>query len=76
MNTYYTQECPTCGRNLRVRVEYLGKKVACQHCGGKFAAHEPGSAEDDPNKSSNALLQRADELLESAHASGIGLRGA
>ena len=23
--TYFVQECPTCGRSLQVRVEYLGK---------------------------------------------------
>ncbi|MEM1305542.1 MAG: response regulator [Planctomycetota bacterium] len=75
MNIYFTQECPTCGRNLRVRVEYLGKKVACQHCGAKFAACEPGSPEADAPHAGESLLKRADELLESAEASGIGVRG-
>ena len=25
--TYFVQECPTCGRDLEIRVEYLGKRV-------------------------------------------------
>ena len=75
MNTYFVQECPTCGRNLRVRVEYLGKRVVCQHCGAKFHACEPGSPEADPATSSDSLLRRAEQLLETAEASGIGVRG-
>ncbi len=36
--TYFLQTCPTCGRASQVRVEYLGTKVSCRHCGGTFAA--------------------------------------
>lgn len=71
-NLYYVQECPTCGRNLQVRVEYLGKRVACQHCQARFVACEPGSAEDSVAYESS-LLHRAEQLLNSAEASGIGL---
>lgn len=74
-STYFVQECPTCGRNLQVRVEYLGKQVLCQHCGARFEACEPGSATYPPSNSSLSLLQRADELLQSSGASGIGVRG-
>lgn len=74
-STYFVQECPTCGRNLQVRVEYLGKQVLCQHCGARFEACEPGTASYPPSSSSLSLLQRADELLQSASASGIGARG-
>lgn len=65
-STYYVQECPTCGRSLQVRVEYLGKQVVCQHCSAQFSASEPGSAEYPPMDSSLSLLARAEELLESA----------
>ena len=63
--TYFVQECPTCGRSLQVRVEYLGRRVVCQHCHGSFEARDPSSprrtiAEPQPN-----LLERADQLLES-----------
>lgn len=65
-STYYVQECPTCGRSLQIRIEYLGKQVVCQHCGACFEACEPGSAAYPPSDSSLSLLQRADELLESS----------
>lgn len=65
-STYYVQECPTCGRNLQIRVKYLGKQVVCQHCGAQFEASEPGSGSLPPLESSLSLLERADELLESA----------
>ncbi len=64
--TYFVQECPTCGRNLQVRVEYMGKRVICQHCKAKFEACDPASAAYPPMESSLSLLERADQLIESA----------
>lgn len=72
-NTYFVQECPTCGRNLQVRVEYLGKQVICQHCSAKFEACEPGSEAYSHHNSSLSLLERAEHLLQTASASGIGM---
>ncbi len=72
-STYFVQECSTCGRNLQVRVEYLGKQVVCQHCRARFAACEPGSEPDSHLNSSISLLERAEHLLQTANASGIGL---
>jgi hypothetical protein len=60
---YYTQECPTCGRSLRVRVAYLGKQVVCQHCDARFSAIDPASALEEDIRDST-LLERADLLLE------------
>src|SRR6185295_14434910 len=37
-SAYYIQECPTCGRSLQIRVEYLGRQVVCQHCRAQFLA--------------------------------------
>lgn len=62
--TYFVQECPTCGRSLQVRVEYLGKRVTCKHCSGKFEAVDP-STMNLPAESGISLLDRAEELLES-----------
>ena len=67
-STYFVQECPTCGRSLQIRVEYLGKEVACQHCHARFESCEPGSATYPPSKSGLSLLRRADELLATAGA--------
>jgi len=65
-SAYYVQECPICGRTLQVRVEYLGKKVSCQHCAASFRAVDPSSGELDPTESGISLLARAEELIESA----------
>ncbi len=65
-STYFMQDCPTCGRRLRIRVEYLGKKVTCQHCQGQLKAVDPAAARYDPPEETNELLRRADELLQSA----------
>lgn len=63
---YYVQECPTCGRNLQVRVEYLGKRVACQHCSARFVASDPSSAAFRAEDSGASLLKRADSLIAAA----------
>jgi ribosomal protein L37AE/L43A len=72
--TYFVQECPTCGRNLQVRIEYMGKRVVCQHCKAKFEACDPASAAYPPMESSLSLLARAEELLleSAARASSFG----
>lgn len=62
--TYFVQACPTCGRRLQVRVNHLGKRVACRHCGAQFAACDPHSLEYPPSDSGLALLARADQLLK------------
>jgi DNA-directed RNA polymerase subunit RPC12/RpoP len=64
-STYFVQECPTCGRRLQVRVEYLGKKVVCQHCRGRFVASDPASGRYSPSDSA-ILMRRAEELLHDA----------
>jgi hypothetical protein len=68
-STYFVQECPTCGRNLQVRVEYLGKQVECNHCHARFDASEPGSIEYLASDSGLSLLERAEQLLQSASMS-------
>ncbi len=64
--TNFVQECPTCGRGLQIRVAYLGRKVACQHCEGQFQACDPESSLYPPSDSSLTLLRRAQELLDSS----------
>jgi hypothetical protein len=62
--TYFVQECPTCGRRLQIRVEYLGRRVVCQHCQGRLTAADPANLRCDEATSADALIRRADELLE------------
>ena len=66
-STYFVQECPTCGRKLQIRVQYLGKQVVCQHCSARFEAYDPSSAAYPPPASSLSLLERAEQLLQSLH---------
>lgn len=69
--TYFLRDCPTCGRKLQIRVEYLGKRVACRHCHAVFEAVDPLLA---PRKMSDSdiLLERAEQLLAiEPHSSAI-----
>ena len=63
--TYFVQGCPTCGRRLQIRVEYLGKRVVCQHCQGIFVAADSLSMRGEPADQGSALMRRANELLDS-----------
>lgn len=65
-SSHFIQQCPKCGRSLRVRVEYLGRQVACQHCQGRFLACDPESPQHSLSDSGLSLLRRADELLNRA----------
>ncbi len=65
--TYFVQECPTCGRGLQIRVEYLGKTVVCWHCRGRLVASDPANHRSPgTGQASEELLRRAEELLRSA----------
>jgi hypothetical protein len=69
----YHQNCPVCGRNLRIRVTLLGRLVYCQHCGGGFTATdtcertstacEGHSARPAVNRPQSTIV---DELIERA----------
>ncbi len=63
---FFLQECGTCGRNLRIRVEYLGKRVVCQHCKSHFRAADGAGRGDSPVKVESVILKRADQLLAAA----------
>jgi len=78
--TYFVQACSTCGRNLQVRVEYLGKSVACQHCGSRFKASQPSTNDVFASEPGLSMLDRADELIRQsginlARSSSIGRPG-
>ncbi len=73
-SVYFVQECPTCGRRLQIRVEHLGKQVVCQHCQGRFVALDHTSTRRDCAGRTDALLRRANELLESADFDPGGAR--
>ncbi len=41
MKTCFRQDCPVCGRPLRIAVELLGRDAICEHCQGNFVATDP-----------------------------------
>lgn len=57
--TYYLQRCPTCGRQLQVLVEYLGRQLTCEHCQGSFVA----TTETVGEEASSEAMARAEQLL-------------
>lgn len=59
---FFVQQCPTCGRRLRVSVDYLGKTIRCRHCQGTLVARD---AEQEPERADphGMLMRRVDELL-------------
>jgi hypothetical protein len=63
-STFFLQECPTCGRRLRIRVEYLGKRLVCQHCCGQFMACDPAS--NRYGSCDSTVIEKAEELLRRA----------
>ncbi|HID76297.1 MAG TPA: hypothetical protein EYP56_09915 [Planctomycetaceae bacterium] len=62
--TYFLQDCPTCGRRLQIRVEFLGRQVACQHCRGRFVACDPATRPGA--EGGDSVLQRAEQLLKTS----------
>jgi len=62
--TFFIRDCPTCGRRLQIRVEYLGRMVRCKHCEAHFVAHDP-STTVEPTDPRISLLERANQLLDS-----------
>jgi hypothetical protein len=51
----------------------LGRQVVCQHCSAKFEAYDASSAAYPPPPSSMSLLERAEQLLQSAGASSLAM---
>lgn len=61
--TYFVQPCPTCGRKLQIKVEYLGLEVACQHCGANFVSQDPTILAAPSLNPIDEALHQADAFL-------------
>ncbi len=48
IRNFFYQECAVCGRHLRIRVEHLGRELACSHCQGLFTARDPDLPQTRP----------------------------
>jgi predicted RNA-binding Zn-ribbon protein involved in translation (DUF1610 family) len=66
--TFFVKECPTCGRNLQVRIEYLGREMMCNHCGGDFVADD--TLHGLPDNPAETIIARIDELLANSETPG------
>jgi DNA-directed RNA polymerase subunit RPC12/RpoP len=64
--TYFVQQCPTCGRRLQVKVEYMGMEVVCQHCGGLLRAQDPSLVTAQATSPEDDALDRADRFQASS----------
>lgn len=62
--TYFVRPCPTCGRQLEVRIELLGRTVACQHCGAEFFASQRAESAREELRIED-LLARARQYIDS-----------
>lgn len=62
-DVFFNQPCPVCGRTLHIRVQLLGRRVYCQHCGGGFLALDQSLQRRDP---AARIDDRVDDLLERA----------
>lgn len=60
---FFNQSCPVCGRTLHIRVQLLGRRVYCQHCGGGFVALDESLQDRHRGAEVDA---KVDELLERA----------
>ena len=49
--------------SLELREEYLGRRVACMHCGGEFTARDASDAKSAQSPMPGSLLDRAERLL-------------
>ena len=62
----YHQNCPVCGRNLRIRVRLLGRRVYCQHCCGGFVASDAATGSGISSVADRPQSAIVDELIERA----------
>jgi hypothetical protein len=46
--TIFYQQCPVCGRNLRIPTKYFGRQMTCSHCEGEFRAGKEELPEAPP----------------------------
>jgi hypothetical protein len=65
----FNQSCPVCGRRLSIRLQLLGRRVYCQHCGGGFQARDESVGDHGQVRDRvEDLLARASRVLAEATA--------
>ncbi len=66
ISAHFIQECPVCGRPLRILLYYGGQSLVCQHCRGRFVARDPTNNDNPKASRAGDLLHRAGQLLAMA----------
>jgi hypothetical protein len=66
VSAHFIQECPVCGRPLRISLYYGGWSLVCQHCHGRFVARDPADNDNSKASREDDLLHRASQLLAMA----------
>lgn len=74
VKTIFYQECPTCGRSLRIPVKYFGLAMACTHCGGEFVANPDAGREGGGQNKLAPPLQSSVETAELAALANVRAR--
>ncbi|MBC7851956.1 MAG: hypothetical protein IAF94_00825 [Pirellulaceae bacterium] len=60
---HFFQKCPTCGRHVGIKAEYLGRRMSCLHCQGEFTAHDAESRFDAAPSRASGLKRAVNSLL-------------
>ena len=71
MIAYLEMSCPHCGRSLKIRTAYAGRRVCCRHCDHTFVVR-PSSA-SIPLQYSHQATSAGDAGWDDLDASGVGL---
>jgi hypothetical protein len=61
---FFVQPCPSCGRQAKIDVNYLGLKVVCQHCDHSFVAQDSAAVEPTKGDPINYWIRIADQVLD------------
>ena len=76
-DVYFNRSCPVCGRRLQIRVQLLGRRVYCQHCGGGFTAVDDslGNAATTQDRVEDLISRASRVLAEATHGDEPGFTG-
>ncbi len=61
---FFVQRCPSCCRQARIDVNYLGLNVVCQHCDQTFVAQDSAALPPAASDSANYWIRIADQVLD------------
>jgi hypothetical protein len=75
VGTYFTRSCPTCGRNLQIRIDLLNRPVECTHCTAVFVASESDNSSLSDWRIEQALARTQQFLASVGNNATLGKFG-